>query len=278
MFTYVNTPGAKFIHGVTDTAGNDYFSVGYVLDATNHRLEAWYAPDIAGSPANTVTVSMPNYPSVTVFIAQYSGVDVTLPIGEWGFNSGTVSPASFTLNLSHANSAVIAFLHENTASTMGPTAPLTTRLTSTTLQLQDGIFVAAGTQTPTVTVSAGQWVMIGAVLNAAGVSVPSLAAYSSGEVLYNGTQIGTVGQDTGGTTIAMLADAEGTTSWTTAINSAWVGTHAGTATLLTRVRISAKGGREDSCIQCQIHGSNDTAFLSGTNLLTTPDRARRPER
>ena len=49
----------------------------------------------------------------------------------------------------------------------------------------------------------------------------SLAAYSSGEVIYNGTQIGTVGQDTGGTTIAMLADAEGTTSWTTAINSAW---------------------------------------------------------
>lgn len=269
VFTYCNTPGAKFIHGVTDTVNSNYFSVGWVQDATNHRLECWCATNVAANAANTVTVSMPNYPSVTVFIAEYSGVDTVLPVGEWGFDSGTVSPGAFSLDLSHANSLVVAFLHENTASTMVPTAPLATRLTSTTLQLQDGLFTAAGAQTPTVTVSSGQWVMIGCVLNAVGVTAPSLAAYTLGEVLYNGTQIGTTGQDTGGTTIANLADAEGTTSWTTAINSAWGGVDAGIETILRRVRITAKGGREDSCIQCQIHGSNDPLFLSGTNLLTT---------
>jgi len=100
----------------------------------------------------------------------------------------------------------------------------------------------------------------------AGSGPPSPPTYSKGEVLFNSTQLGTAGQDVTGTK-ASLIDADKSTYWQTTItdNFDWVGVDCGTATNLTRVRISPM----NECLGIQVQGSNDSTFATGAAVLAT---------
>jgi Chitobiase/beta-hexosaminidase C-terminal domain len=90
----------------------------------------------------------------------------------------------------------------------------------------------------------------------------------SGEVLFNGTQLGTTGSDLTGS-LANMFDGTNATEWTTSVLNTWAGIDCGRATPLTRVRISPQGGYPDGGIGCQVQGSNDSTFAVGVSTLLT---------
>src|ERR1700704_6368188 len=88
---------------------------------------------------------------------------------------------------------------------------------------------------------------------------------ASGEVLLNGTQLGTAG--TSGNVLANLLDSNNLTDWGTSTpNGSWAGIDAGSPCVLTRVRLTAFGGYEDYVVGAKLQGSSSATF-SGVGFV-----------
>jgi Chitobiase/beta-hexosaminidase C-terminal domain len=86
---------------------------------------------------------------------------------------------------------------------------------------------------------------------------------AAGEVLLNGTQLGTVGNQTG-YPLSNLFDGNNQTAWSTfgvsGASTPWAGIDAGTSCTLTRLRVSAWGGHEDLAIGATLQASSSSGF------------------
>lgn len=144
------------VSSVTDTAGNTYVNVpGATVTLGIARTEVWYAKNITGNASNVVTANLSgSFGGRRIHVLQYSGVDLTSPLGD--DNTATVNPGtsiSASVTTTTANELIIASAAGDTDFTA--TAPLTARVNTNTSKESTGdqIEAAAGTYTPTFTMS-----------------------------------------------------------------------------------------------------------------------------
>lgn len=211
---------------------------------------SWVALVAAFKP-NPPSVSVQSATSITSNSATLNGTIVSTAAGNCviaGFNFGLTTSYGATV--------------QNTGSFSAGTfsVPVTGLQPSTTYHVQafaENVGASGFSSDTTFTTSAGA-------------GPPTPPTYTNGEVRFNGTQLGTSGQDVTGTK-ANLTDADNSTVWTTTAtdNFDWAGIDCGVATNLTRVRISPQGGQEDACVRMQIQGSNDVTFATGAAVLYT---------
>ena len=170
LITVLTMNSANTISSVpTDTFSNTY-QAGPT--ATNGNLKAflYYAENITGGGANTVTWHLSASTTVTVFYLEYSGIATSGSLDQvsTGSGSGTSPSSGATPTTTQADELLFGFANAGGAVTYTAGASFTLRQTGTRAGTEEQIVAATGAYTATFTIGTNTWACGIATFKAAG--------------------------------------------------------------------------------------------------------------
>ncbi len=202
--------GFSAIDSVTDSSGNVYTKVPVTSSASTSTITIWYCAEIVEAAAftNVVTITYSGATTATFFVAEYSGIDPTLPLdgtAQIGSSFGGTG-ATVPLTTTNANDLIIAVCGDDTGHVHTPGAGYTSRDALST-GVPGGIFMdqivsETGSFDGSNTFANQTWSEVTVAFVAAAVAVaPTVTAQAAASIDYQSETLNGTLTDDGGAAI-----------------------------------------------------------------------------
>lgn len=88
IFVAVQVTGTATVSSITDTLSNTYTKIQQLTGSSTVGLDIWYAKNITGGSAPTLTINMSTTTTVSAIAREYSGLDTVAPLDKSAIAAG----------------------------------------------------------------------------------------------------------------------------------------------------------------------------------------------